>query len=789
MATQQPQITTLIIPEQKKRALNIKVLITRYVYHWPLFFLTLLIALPPAIVYIKFAKPVYEINASLIIKDNKKAPEQQSALSEIDLVNSAKLIENEIEVLKSNRLITQVVKELELDIAYLKKDDFNTTDLYKSGPVKLKLFNEVLSSDRNPTTFNKEVITVVIKDNKSFFLKSADDQLKEHAFNTYLSNSWGTWKLEPTYLVTDFKGQTIQITITDRDKLALEYQKAIDVSIPNKLSTAISLNLEDKIPQRGKDILNQLIFNYNRLVIEENELKAKATLAFLDNRLDSLIKDLNIAEEGIEGFKSSRGLTDISIESKINLENIQNIDQSLNDVNVKLSIINSIENYVNSSKLAQAPATVGITDPVLNNLIENLSRLQLQREKLLAVSPETNPDFDPIDRQIASTKAALKENVANIKSSLLDTRSKLQSFNNGLASSIKNIPTLERQLQSIERQQSVKAGLYTYLLQKREEIATNYSNIAVSDRVVDQAYASTPKSKKAIVLALALILAFGLPIGIIFLRNVLNDSIINAEQIKDIIDTPIIGDISLEKSQGLIISKKGEANIVSDQLRTLRTNLYTLYGDKKRGRITLVTSSVQGEGKTFISNNLALSLSQIGRKTIILKMVLRQPNLDDSLNISSEVPGVSDFLNNKAKLDEIVQQYELNPFLHIIGSGKEVDNPSELLESEKLKDLIATLQNSYDDIIIDSPSVHLVPDALILSRFTDVTLYIIKQGYTEKTELEFLKELEEKNQLINVHIVFNGIQKAKYGYGYSYKNSYYNKTIKKSIFTDFWKRF
>ncbi|HET8830032.1 MAG TPA: polysaccharide biosynthesis tyrosine autokinase [Pelobium sp.] len=585
----------------------------------------------------------------------------------------------------------------------------------------------------------------------------------------------------------DYKGATIQIAVLDPQLLALEYQKAIEVSIPNKLATAITLTFEDPIAQRGKDILNQLIFNYNRSIIEENELKAKATLDFLDKRLDSLTVELNIAEQGIEGFKSSRGITDISIESKINLENIQNNDRMLNEVNVKLGIINDIEDYINSSKPGQIPATMGITDPGLNSLIENLSRLQLQRSSLLAISPETNPDFDPINRQIATTKAAIKENVANIKSSLLNTRSKLQSFNNELASSIKNIPTQERQLESIKRQQAVKEGLYTYLLQKREEIATNYSNISISDRVVDQAYASEPKSKKAIALALALVIGLGLPFGIILLRNNLNDTIIDVNEIKDVVDTPIIGEISLEKSQDLISVKAAGTNAISEQLRTLRTNLYYLYGDKKRGRVTLVTSSIPHEGKSFISNNLGLTLSHIGRKTIILKMVLRQSKIEDAFNNNGL--GITEFLNNKASLAEIVNPSELNPNLHIIGSGAEVSNPSELLERGRLKDLITSLQDSYDDIIIDSPSVHLVPDALIISRLTDLTLYIIKQGYTEKTELEFLKELVDKKQLFNVQIIFNGIHKAKYGYGYNYKSSYYTKTTKKTIFTNFWNRF
>nr|WP_294900954.1 polysaccharide biosynthesis tyrosine autokinase [uncultured Pedobacter sp.] len=788
MATQQPHITTLIIPQERKKPMNLKGLIASYLYHWPLFVTVLFVTVAVAIVYIQFAKPVYEINATLIIKDNKKAPEQQSALSEIDLVNSSKLIENEIEVLKSNRLISEVVKELELGIVYQKKDGLKVTDLYKSGPVKLIVLKPAGSGQALSSKSDEKDITIIIKDKNSFFLKKGSKQLIEYAFDKPVTNGFGTWKLEPTDFLPEYRGATIKIAILDSDQLTLQYQKAIDITIPNKLATAISLTLEDQVAQRGKDILNQLIADYNRFGTDENELKAKSTLAFLDKRIDSLHDELSIAEAGIEGYKSSRGLTDISTESKINLENIQDVDRSLNEVNIKLSVINGIENYVNSSKSGEVPATIGITDPALNSLIENLSRLKLQRSSLLAISPETNPDFDPINRQIATTKAAIEENVASIKSSLLNTRSKLMSFRAGLESSIKKIPKQERELASITRQQAVKEGLYTYLLQKREEIAANYADISTASSVVDHAYASEPKDKKAIALTIAIFLGLGLPFGIIFLRNNLNDTIIDVHEIKEVLETPIIGEISLEKSQDPISVNSTETSLVSEQLRTLRTNLYYLYGNKTRGRVTLVTSSVPEEGKSFISTNLGLTLSLIGRKTVLLKMVLRQSNAEDAFNVNNG-PGISEYLNSKASLEEIVNPSDQNPNLHIIGSGAAVSNPSELLESGRLKDLVNALQNSYDDIIIDSPSVHLVPDALILSRLTDITLYIIKQGYTEKTELGFIKELVEKKQLFNVHIIFNGIQKAKYGYGYNYKNSYYSKSARKTIFTDFWKRF
>ena len=790
MAAQQPQITTLIIPEEKKKSLNIKGVIAKYLYHWPLFVLGLSLALSAAVAYLHFAKPTYPITATLIIKDDKKAPDQQSALSEIDLVNSSKLIENEMEVLKSNRLISKVIKELGLGTAYKEKAGLRSFDLYKNSPVKLTLLSSNVTPPREAIKPDKSEISIIIKDKNTFILKKEGEQTKEYAFNTPITYTWGTWKLEPTDLLPQYTDAKIEIAVLDTQQLALDLQKAIDVSLSNKLATTVSLTLEDQVAQRGKDILNQIISDYNSTGTKENETSAKATLAFLDSRIDSLSAGLNVTEAGIEGFKSSRGLTDIAAESKINLENRQENDRSLNEVNVKLNIIDGIENYVNSSKSGQPPTTMGIADPALNSLIENLSRLQLQRDKLLAIAPETNPDFDPINRQIASTRAAIKESVANIKSSLLNTRSKLQSFSSGFETSIKEVPAQERQLESIKRQQEVKASLYTYLLQKREELAANYANIITKDQVVDAAYAGKAKvPRKAIALAVALLLGICMPAGLIYGRENLRSTIVDVKEIRKGLDIPVIAEISFEKSQALISIKTDGTNEISEQLRTLRTNLHNLYGDRTSGRVTLVTSSVPAEGKSFISGNLSVTLAHTERKTVLLEMDLRRPKIRENFSMEVKGPGITEFLNGKATLQQIVHQSELDPNLYIIGSGAIENNPSELLEKEQLKNLIAILRKTYDDIIIDSPPVHLVPDAMILSRLTDITLYIMKQGHTDRAEIDFLKEINNKKQLSNIQIVFNGVERDKYGYGYKHNTSYYSKVTKKTIFTDFWKRF
>lgn len=795
MAKQQAQFTAIAFPEQKEQSTDIRSVLNRYLYHWPLFVIGLLVCMAAALVYISIAKPQYEIRATILIDNKSKENAQKSALREIDILTANKVIENEIEVLKSKKLISDVIEDLGLAITYREKLNLlQKRDLYKISPVTFSLLKDERNPDDVSSTEDTKV-TIIIGDNRSFQLKEDGGETREVAYGKNIQSAFGIWRLDPTARIGRFRGAEIQIDLLDPDKLALDYQAGIDASLTDKLSTAIVLTLDDHIRQRGKDVLNQLIYDYNSAGKAEKNRETKKTLDFITQRLDSVSGDLNTAEKGIEGFKSSQGLTDISSESKISLENLQANDSKLNAVNVQLSVIEGVERYINAKQNAgRAPATIGIEDPALTSLIEKLSTLQLQREKMLAIMPETNPDFDAVDRQIATTKAAIRENVNNIKSSLQNTRNQLATYNSRFETSIKNIPTQEREFISKTRQKASKESLYTYLLQKREELAVTYASNLSSDRVVDQAYAGKAKSKNAIALALALILGIGLPAGFIYGRNALHQKVMNREDIEDALEgIPVISELPYEiyeRNRGTAVDSTSP---VIEQFRMLRTNLYYLHDKNKKGRVTLLTSSIPSEGKSFVSSNLTLALAYAERKTVILEMDLRKPKIAERFDLPVGHPGLTEFLSGKAAYADILQRRVLLRNMDVIGCGLTVPNPSELIENGKFAELMTKLREDYDDVIIDSPPVRLVPDALIIARLCDVTLYLIRQGFTEKSELKFIGQMKERGQLPAMHIVFNGIQRLKYGYGYEYSNAYYNqtevKTGLKAAFSNFRDRF
>ncbi|MGY4539598.1 tyrosine-protein kinase Etk/Wzc [Mucilaginibacter sp. UYNi724] len=786
MNTRKPSVKAVTIREKNTPITDLKKTVTKYLYHWPLFAIGLVLTLTIAFIYIKLSRPIYEIRATLLIKDEKKTPDPKPALQEIDVLSSSKITENEIQVIKSKEIISKVIQDLQLWVTYQKKDGLRYKDLYDVKPFILV----VIKSNGN---YDDEKLKVVVNNSTSFLLTENGGEVRKILFKDVFQTNLGTIKFQPTRNVEQYEGATIKLSFKNPEDVALDYQEAIGANQMNKLATTVDLTLNDAIPQRGKDVLNRLIYNYKLAGDEEKNRETKNALDFIDQRLASITGDLTNAEKGIEEFKSSRGLTDISSQSQISLENMQVNDTRLNDVNVQLSVIDGIERYVNSSQsFTKAPATLGITDAALSSLIAKLSELQLQRERLLGTTPETNPDFEPINRQIASTKDAIKENVKSIKSSLLSTRNKLQSFNSGFESSIKNVPTQERQYVSIKRQQAIKESLYTYLLQKREEISVSYASSLNNDRIVDQAYSGQGKvPQRPLALMAALILGVALPAGMLFRRY--NSKITDVDEIRDSLTAPVIGELPFDSSASPIAISTAGPTPLSEQFRSLRTKLFNLSQPDEKAKVYLVTSSLPGEGKSFVSCNLSATMAFSGKKTVLLEMDMRKPKLAKTLGLSQTHAGISDFLNNKSALKDIVQKCGVEGNLDFISSGEPIQNPSELLEGSRLEDLINDLRNAYDNIVIDSPPVRLVSDGMILSRLSDINLYIIRQGVTEKAEIGFIQQLIDEELVPEIQIIFNGIQRIKYGYGYNFSNTdYYNISSKQqgagSIFGNFSER-
>jgi tyrosine-protein kinase Etk/Wzc len=772
-------------PEQRKTN-HIGGFINTCIYRWPLFLVSIILMGIGAFYYLSNQKAVYQIKATLLLQDINKTPGEQSALHEIDLSQTNKIIENEIEVLKSRQIITRVIDNLNLTIDYSRKNGHKYDDLYKSTPIEL-----VKTSGKR---VKPETIILQISSPQTFTLEK-ENHATSHIFDQKFRIDNQDYTIKANKNIAKYIGSEIKVSILDHDKLAQRYQTDIDISPLNKLSTTILLTVNDVVPERGKDILDGIMHAYQQSNSSEQSKSLKTNLEFLEQRIASIHGELTNTEGTLSDFKSTRGLTDLSSDSKVKLENMQSNDMRLNDINVQLGIIEGIEKYMNTaSNSDRMPVTLGISDPALNSLIERLSQLQLQREKLLATTPENNPAFQPLNRQIALTRNSIKDNIGSIKTTLLNTLRKLNAYSSKYEKSIKNIPVEEQQFINIKRQQAIKENLYTYLLQKKEEVSMNYASTLAKSQIIDNAYAQPLKKNGAItIFALAVLIGLILPGALIYLRSNFNGKVTDIQDLKAILDFPILSEIAQNNSSKSLVISADRANETSEQFRALRTRISHLYGEKKSGRVTLVTSSMPGEGKSFISTNLASALASVGRKTLLLELDLRKPQVSKAFDLPKDNIGVTEVLQGKADLFEALQTVDYPSHLHILTSGAIVSNPSDLLESEMLKDLIADMRNHYDDIIIDSPPILLVADAMILSPLVDMTLYTIRQGQTDQGELVYINELHQSGQLVNVNLVFNGIQRMRYGYGLKYDNTYNGPSqanrVHTALFKDFSSRF
>lgn len=775
MSKQKSQLTTFTLPTGDAESSASSDVIKKYLFHWPLFVLGVILFIILAFFYLQVTKPTYPILATLEFKGptssegtviGKNGQDQN-----LDPISTPVIVENEIEVMQSKKLMYKVVNDLQLWVTYKAKE--SGKDLYKETPVKFEFVKALGTIDGKG-----EKIEVILKDANSFTLVDNENGDKDYAYGSVIKSPFGTWKLTTAANFNSFKSKTIDITVNDPDQVADDYQTRVKVELENKDAPFVNISTSDQVPSRGKDILNELMAQYKEDAMSSKNRDAQKAIDFITVRLDSLDNDLNIDERQIEQFKSAQSMTDINSQSQGFRDISQANIKATNEADVQLKILNDIEKTMNNPKNAGAlpPTSAHLEDPSLMALYEKLTAVQLQKAQLLATTPETNPMFDPVNQQLAALQKAFKDKISAMKASQLAIKDQIAKFQSGIQTGLKKIPEQDRLYTSMKRKQESKEKIYTFLLEKREQISLRYASTVSDSEIVDDAHAGKAKwPKPAIVYAIALLLGLASPIGLLYARESMNERISNRKQIEDAVNVPILGELSYQEDTTPIVVTQGRGKFaIGEQFRVLRTNLSHLHGNSDKGRVTLFTSSIGSEGKSFVSSNLAVTLAYASRKTIILEMDLRKPKISGVFNLSPEHPGISDYLVETHKdISKLIQPSGI-PGLDVLGCGPIQPNPSELLEKNKLDELINTLKETYDDVLIDSPPIHLVTDAYIIARTAGAVVYMIRQGHTLKDELEFINGVDEAKRFPKFTLVFNGIKRDQFNYGYGYTNSYYS---------------
>ncbi|MCO5948034.1 GumC family protein [Mucilaginibacter flavidus] len=762
-------------PAPGDEPINIRAILIRYFSYWPLFAICLVVALAIAFAYTKYDASPSDVMATLMIQDHNAQPnEQKSSLVEfqaLEQVNAPKVVENEIEVLRSNQLIKDVVNYFQLWADYkLKGGIIKDQDLYGKSPVKINLIE---GSTPVPT----QKINLRVSDTNGYLLLGVNGKTTKHRYSDTISNLGCTWTITKTPNLVHYIGDEIQVKATDPEATVLGYQNRLKIESQEKPATVVNISLSDPNVKKAEDFINYLIYFYKQADLAEKGKITKSTLEFIDNRIASLSGQLNSAETNIEGFRSANGLTDINAQSQMYLQGIQSNGEKLNEINTQLNVINKLENYLNDAgnNNSSIPSTVGIADQHLSDLVQKLSDVELERNRMLATTPEKNPSFDPINKQITLLKQEIKDGIAGIKSSLGTMQKSVESYKSNIQSSIKTVPVQEHQLAGMSRQQSTKSSLYDYLLQQREAISLTYASSASAVRLVDAAHILPVKaSKRFIPFGIALLMGLIFPAGFIYSRDLIKNSVTSRKVIEQATAVPVIAEFSFIKLPSEIAfanRENPESFPLIEQYRHLRTQINLLNDMSDKGYVVLLTSSVANEGKSMVGSNLAVALASTGKKTLLVEMDIYKPAISKIFGLSQS-GGITGYLSGRTTLKELVQPVALYPNLSIIGSGAFVDNFSELLDQDLFGDLVTKLRTVYDYILFDTPPVHAINDAYIIANHCDLTLYVVRFNHTSNSLLPFIHKLNANESLPNMKIVFNGLVNGRDGEGFKYENYY-----------------
>jgi len=706
---------------------------------------------------------MYESATTILIKDERKGLDDSKMIESLNQLATKKIIENEIEVLHSRALMNAVVKKLQLYAPVFEVGKMVSASAYETSPIKIAvknpdLFNEV---DRIPFSYDDSKESVLIGP-------------LWYPLNTWVKTKFGEFLFSKN-AVEGYDRKNFYFSLVDPKWITQLLTSRLNISSVNKLSTVINLKITDEVPSRGEKILDQLVWEYNKAAIDDKNSLALNTLAFVEERMSYVAHDLDSIEQRIQQYKSGRGAVDVGSQGRLFLENVSANDQKLGDISMQLAVLKKVEQYVSSKDNTgvMVPSTIGINDPLLSQLLEKLYNLELDHERLRKTTAENNPVLVSISDQINKLKPGILENLRNRIISLNAGMNNLYNTNEAYASLLQTIPRKERELVEISREQSIKNSIYTFLLQKREEAALSHSSMVADSRVIDKAESSLfPVSpNKKLYYIIAVFAALGLVVAILSANEIFNKTILFRDEVEKFTSIPILSEISHEKLESSLVLGNGERTFIAEQFRKLRASVLHMTAPEKRKKI-LVTSGISGEGKSFVTLNLGLSLAITGKKVVVVEFDLIHPTFSKKLN-QSHSKGLSDFLTGEAEPEEIIKRSVVNENMFIIFSGSLPVNPSELLLNERVEELLEYLSAIFDYVIVDSAPAGPSSDAFILSPLCDATLYIIRHKFTPRIMVQNLDENIKSMGLNNISIIFNGVKsrgflKNNYGFGYGY---------------------
>ena len=781
-------------PEQKEEDFNLYRVIFKYLIYWPWFVASVLVCVIAAFIYLRYQTPVYNITSAVLIKEddprtramqaNSGALEALQSMGGFSMTSS---FDNEVEILKSRTLIQKVVTRLGLYISTVEDRSFGYDQpLYKNAPVQVYLTPEeagkLEGGARLKMTYTPEGKLSV----KAEYMLNQEKQSEEKTFDTLpavLPTPVGVFSFTKNDSVSALKKE-IRLTtyVNSPTAVAKGYGTSLSVEPTSKTTTIAQIALKESNKQRAIDFINTLVAFYNQDANDEKNEVAQKTADFIEDRISIINRELGTTESQLADFKQKSGLTDLTTDAKVALEENSKYEQLRIENQTQIRLVEFLRDYINNPANADEviPSNVGLQDQNLSTVIDQYNTMIIERKRLLRTSSENNPAVINMKTGIEAMRHSVQTTVASVLEGLRITKGNLDRQASKFEGRISNAPQQEKEFLTIARQQEIKAQLYIMLLQKREENAITLAATATNGRIIEQALpdnAPVAPKKKMFLLA-ALVFGLGIPVGIIYLIDLLKYKIENAEDVQKLTSVPLIAELPRcqKPAHGAIVVRENHNDIMEETFRGLRTNL--MFMMESGEKVIMVSSTQPGEGKSFVAGNLAVSLALLGKKTLIVGMDIRKPGLNRVFNISHREHGITNYLSDPEHTDlfSLVQPSGIHNNLDILPGGAVPPNPTELVARPVLDHAIAQLKERYDYIILDTAPIGIVTDSAIVSRVADLCLYVCRAEVTPKVAFQYINELKTEKKFAKLATVLNDIDMTKrknsYGYGYGKKYGY-----------------
>lgn len=784
---------------EEKSSFDFATIYTALILNWKWFVLSLIICMGAAHIYLRYATPIYQSAAKLLIKDDEgssssfKGGNSIMSATNLGIISNSNGIDNEMEILKSRTLAQQTVYDLKLYVNYRHEGKLKDHVLYGDQEVNIDMDLEHLKKlnapmnlkiTREGRNYHVTGSYYVPIDNNSFKPEAVNIDKTFSALPATIGTRVGVVRFTQNgnYMLRD--GESLKATMIAPEIAAGKYVGNLNVTESSKTTTIVDLVLNDEIPQRAIDYLKQLAIVYNRQANEDKNEIAVRTEQFINQRLEKINAELGSTEGQLENYKKRNNMVELKTNATQAVANADQYAQKLSEANTQVALLDELTKYMNepSNRHQPIPSNVGLSDASATSLINEYNKIALQRNQLLHSASENSPTVTPLTAQLDDLNSSIKRAMTQARAGLRIQRNSIAAQAGKYEGQINNTPEQERMLTQIGRQQEVKSGLYLMLLQKREENSISLAATADKGKLIDTpVFTGKVTPKNSIIMLIALILGLAIPAGILFLLEFFRYKIEGHNDVAKLTDLPIIADVAIAseraKTKADIVVHENKNNLMEEIFRSLRTNLQFLL--KQHDKVIMFTSTTSGEGKTFIASNVAISFALLGKKVVLVGLDVRKPRLAELFEIDDHHHGITNLLVkdevNWSDVKEQIIPSGINDKLDILMAGPVPPNPGELVTRESLDQTMEQLKEHYDYILIDTAPVGLVTDTLALGRISNATVYVCRADFTQKASFGLINSLSMEKKLPNMSIVLNGVDLSKKKYGYYYGYGKYGK--------------